>query len=77
MTQGAWEGKHEVQQWDQYEGPFSLTWETNKHQVDTTINPQAPIHVGCYILHQGNGKGQGGSPNSTSNNKFCLSKIVT
>jgi hypothetical protein len=38
---------------------------------------EAPIHVGYYILHQGHGKGQGGSPNSTLNNRFCLSKIVT
>ena len=25
MTQGVWEGKREVQQWDRYDRPFSLT----------------------------------------------------
>jgi hypothetical protein len=40
MTQGAREGKCKVQQWDQYELPFSLTWGMNKHQVDATISLQ-------------------------------------
>ena len=45
MTQGVQEGKHEVQQWDQYEQPFSLTLEMNKHQVNTTISLQKHLFM--------------------------------
>ena len=59
MTQGAREGKHEVQQWDWYEWPFSLTWGMNKHQVNTTISPQKHLFMlAVTYIHQGHGKGQ-------------------